>query len=222
MKIIKVKNYEEMSAKAAERVLEMVKAKPNVVLGLATGSTPVVLYERMINGHQGNQTTYERVTTFNLDEYVGLGPLHKYSYRFFMEKHLFHGLNIRPLHTHGAGGVDLQILGLGGHGHIGFNEPGSSFESRTQVVRLTQSTRQANARFFHSPEEVPKEAITMGIATILKSKEILLLVSGEGKSKAVRQLLTGKPSETFPASILLNHGNVTMIADEGALSKVLV
>jgi glucosamine-6-phosphate deaminase len=239
MKIIEVKNYQEMSVIAAKYIIEKVQANPNLHLGLATGGTPVGIYSNLIEDHQKNGTSYSRVTTFNLDEYVGLTGENPNSYRYYMDDHLFNHLDIQKANTYvprgnaadihkecvdyeelmeNHGGVDLQILGIGSNGHIGFNEPGTSFNSKTHIVNLAPSTREANARFFNSLEEVPTEAITMGISTIMKSKEILLLISGESKGEALQKLLTGGVDESFPASVLKNHPCVTIIADKEAIA----
>lgn len=239
MKIIEVKDYMEMSQKAADYIIEKVRLNPELTLGLATGGTPVGTYQNLIKDHQQNQTSYKDVRTFNLDEYIGLSGNNKNSYRYFMNEQLFNHIDINKKNTfiprgdteeieaecrrfeelmEKHGGIDLQILGIGSNGHIGFNEPGTSFETKTHVVNLAPSTIEANARFFNSMEEVPVQAITMGIATIMKSKEILLLVSGESKKEAIKQLLNGGVSESFPASILRNHPAVTVIVDQAALS----
>ncbi|KOP71241.1 glucosamine-6-phosphate deaminase [Cytobacillus solani] len=239
MKIIRVKDYEALSKRAASYLIEKVRNKPNMILGLATGGTSEGTYQYLIKDYKGNQTSYRDVTTFNLDEYIGLDGNNENSYRFFMDTHLFNHLDIEKTKTHvprgnvkdplkecdtyellikERGGIDLQLLGIGGNGHIGFNEPGSSFQSRTRIVELADSTRRDNARFFEQLEDVPTHAITMGIATIMESKEILLIASGEGKREAMRRLLQGDVSEDFPASILKKHSHVTIIADEAALT----
>ncbi|WP_053363385.1 glucosamine-6-phosphate deaminase [Bacillus sp. FJAT-27251] len=243
MKIKKVKSYEEMSRIAADIIIDKVRSNPGINLGLATGSTPVGMYENLVKDHQEKGTSYKSVKTFNLDEYIGLSSENPNSYRSFMNEQLFNHIDIPIENTHVPhgdakdshqecaeyeallkkhGGVDLQILGIGGNGHIGFNEPGTSFQSETHIIELAESTRRANARFFNSLEEVPTQAITMGIASIMESKEILLLVSGEKKNQALKQLLEGDVSEDFPASVLKTHPNVTIIADEAALSEVTV
>ncbi|WP_078429096.1 glucosamine-6-phosphate deaminase [Alkalihalobacterium alkalinitrilicum] len=243
MKIIEVKDYQEMSQKAAAYVIEKVQKSPRLNLGLATGGTPVGLYQHLINDHQKNQTSYEGITTFNLDEYIGLSAGDPNSYRYYMNDKLFNYIDINQANTfipngdvndpqkeasayekliENHGGIDLQILGIGSNGHIGFNEPGTSFQSTTHIVDLTETTRKANARFFDSLEAVPKRAITMGIGTIMKSKEILLLISGESKSEAFYKLLHGEVSENFPASVLKQHPAVTIIADQAASIKVNV
>ncbi|WHY78809.1 glucosamine-6-phosphate deaminase [Neobacillus sp. WH10] len=239
MKIIEVKDYTEMSQKAAEYIIEKVCQNPKINLGLATGGTPVGTYKNLIEDHEKNGTSYQNVTTFNLDEYIGLSGENKNSYRYFMDEKLFNHIDINKNNTNiprgdckdieeeclryesllaNYGGIDLQILGIGSNGHIGFNEPGTTFTSQTHVIKLAPSTINANARFFKSIEEVPTKAITMGISTIMKSKEILLLVSGENKKEAIGKLLTGKVSESFPASVLKNHPCVTIIADKAAIS----
>jgi glucosamine-6-phosphate deaminase len=239
MEVIKVRNYKELSKKAAEIIIQKVKQSNAITLGLATGSTPEGLYRELITEHRLNKTSYQHVTTFNLDEYVGIEPEDSNSYHYYMVQHLFSGIDILQENTHipsgiaknlaeeclkydqlveSSGGIDLQILGIGQNGHIGFNEPGTSFESKTHVVQLKESTREANARFFPKFETVPTHAITMGISTILKSKQILLLVSGEKKAEALQQLLYGEISEEFPSSVLKLHPNVTIIGDNQALS----
>ncbi|MED3622979.1 glucosamine-6-phosphate deaminase [Bacillus thermocopriae] len=239
MKLIEVKDYNEMSQKAAEYIIEKVRNYPRINLGLATGGTPVGTYKILIEDHQKNGTSYQEVTTFNLDEYIGLSGNNPNSYRYFMNEKLFNHLDINKNNTFipsgvakdiqaeclryeqlitQHGGVDLQLLGIGQNGHIGFNEPGTSFQSNTHVVDLAPSTIKANARFFDNEEEVPTKAITMGIATIMKSKEILLLVSGESKNDAMHKLWNGEVTESFPASILKNHPYVTIIADQAAVA----
>ncbi|PLT29075.1 glucosamine-6-phosphate deaminase [Peribacillus deserti] len=238
MHVIKAESFEEMSRIAANKVMNLVKEKPSAVLGLATGSTPVGLYRELIQDHRQNGTSYQDVRTVNLDEYVGLEPSSHNSYASFMRDMFFSHIDIAEQNTHipngkagsleeecqrydklieGLGGVDLQVLGIGRNGHIGFNEPGTSFESTVHVVQLDQSTREANSRFFDSIDSVPREAITMGIASILKSKEILLLASGASKAEAIKQLFEDSVSEQFPASALKTHHNVTLIADQDAL-----
>jgi len=241
MRWIEVNTYEELSGKASEMIINAVKNNPNLKLGLATGSTPIGTYQRMIEDHKKNGTSYENVITVNLDEYVGLPKNHPESYRSFMDRQLFDHINIKRENTHvpdgnaedleaeckryeaiidSLGGLDFQLLGIGQNGHIGFNEPGTPFDSVTHVVELTENTRQANARFFNSIDEVPTKAITMGIKSILKSKEILLLISGESKAEALRRLMHEDISEDFPASALKNHPNCTVIYDKAASKGV--
>lgn len=238
MKVIRTSNYQEMSKIAANIILNRIHSNPAITLGLATGGTPIRTYAYLAQDYQERHTTYSHVTTFNLDEYIGVARNDPNSYYYYMHKHLFSKVNIpedqifipnglaedleaeciayeQNIQEHN--GIDLQLLGLGKNGHIGFNEPGTAFSQHTHVVSLTPSTIQANARFFRSPEEVPKKAITMGIGSIMESKEILLLVSGKEKQPALHELLHGKIDEQFPASILNNHENVTIIADEDAI-----
>ncbi|MEK3857093.1 glucosamine-6-phosphate deaminase [Cytobacillus sp. FSL H8-0458] len=241
MKIIRTADYHDMSRKAAELMIDKVRRQPDMTLGLATGSTPKGVYAELIKDHQKNGTSYAKVTTINLDEYIGLPPTDPNSYRHFMNSELFDHLDIQLENTHLPNGaaedisreceryerlikdlvdIDLQVLGIGRNGHIGFNEPGTAFNSRTHVVDLAESTRKANARFFRFIEDVPAQAITMGIASILDSREIILLASGPAKAEAIRQLVNEEPDEQFPASALKLHPNVTIIADEEALSLV--
>ncbi|WP_187695466.1 glucosamine-6-phosphate deaminase [Oceanobacillus piezotolerans] len=239
MEIIKVKDYDAMSEKACEFLAERINRLENPVLGLATGSTPEGLYKRLIEKYNNKEVSFKQVKSFNLDEYVGLEKDDPNSYYFFMKDKLFDHVDIslenvrvpngvapdlnQECEAHdeaikAAGGIDVQLLGIGGNGHIGFNEPGTPFTSKTQVVDLEESTIQANSRFFNSIEEVPTQAISMGIDTIMSSKEILLLVSGENKADALNKLINGEVTEELPASVLQNHPNVTIIADEAALS----
>jgi len=236
-----VKNYEEMSIRAARIIIEKVKQQPNVVLGLATGGTPIGTYNQLIQDHKENHTTYEKVHTVNLDEYIGLPANDQNSYAYYMKKHLFNHIDIPMEQTHipsgvtpdneaeceqyetiihSLGGVDLQLLGIGENGHIGFNEPGTSFQSKTSVVKLSESTRAANSIYFNSLHEVPTHAISMGISTILKSKQILLLISGKKKAEVLYRFLTEDIKEDLPVSILKKHKNVIIIADREALSIV--
>lgn len=239
MNVIKVKDYEEMSARASDYLLDKIQKLENPVIGLATGSTPEGLYKQLIAKNE--KISFKNVTTFNLDEYVGLNKGDPNSYHFYMNDKLFNHIDIVKDNTHlpngdaevleqecrdyesairEAGFMDVQILGIGGNGHIGFNEPGTPFTSRTHVVDLNESTRQANARLFNSLEDVPKQAITMGIETITQSKEILLLISGKEKAEAAAKLMEGPVDEQFPASVLKKQDNVTVIVDEPALSKL--
>lgn len=237
LNLIKVENYQEMNQRASSIILDLISKKSNPVLGLATGATPVGMYQCLIKAYEQGDISFKNVTTFNLDEYVGLTKENTNSYHSYMKEKLFNHIDILPDQTHlpdgvardlqlecvkyeqqirDAGQVDIQVLGLGLNGHIGFNEPGTPFSSRTHVVELMASTRQANARFFNGLDEVPTQAITMGIETIMESKLILLLVSGEKKAPALARLMKGDVSEDFPASILQRHPNVVIIADEYA------
>jgi glucosamine-6-phosphate deaminase len=241
MKIVAATNYQDMSQMAADMMINQVKEKPGAVLGLATGGTVIGTYERIIEDYKKNKTSYEHIHTVNLDEYIGVEPSNPNSYHYYMTDHLFSHINIDTKNVHipsgladdyeeeckkyektieDLGGVDLQLLGIGVNGHIGFNEPGTSFHSVTHVEKLTESTRKANMRFFNSLDEVPTQAITMGISTIMKSKKILLLASGKKKATILSQLLNGDVDEQVPASILKTHPDVTIIADKDALALV--
>lgn len=238
MKLIRTDNYSEMSLEAGKIIVDRIRSNPSLTLGLATGSTPKGVYEYLIQDHKENGTTYKQVKSVNLDEYVGMSAKDPNSYHYFMRQNLFNHLDILESHTHiprgdandleqeciryeqllkELGGVDLQLLGIGQNGHIGFNEPGTPFSTRTHIVTLAKNTREANSRFFNSLDEVPTHALTMGIASILESKEILLLVSGESKAEALSKFMNGEKSEEFPASALKHHENVTVIADRDAL-----
>jgi len=241
MEFIKVNDYQDMSDKACSLMIEAINRVENPVLGLATGSTPEGLYQKLIEKYSEGKVSFKDVTTFNLDEYVGLKREDVNSYYRYMKEKLFNHIDIEMERVHlpngtaddliaecknydqkiqEAGRIDLQILGMGINGHIGFNEPGTPFSSRTHIVDLAASTREANSRFFPTLEDVPRQAVTMGIATIMESKEILLLVSGEQKAEAIARLAEGEISEDFPASILRNHPNVKVIVDEGAMIKL--
>ncbi|MBA4537554.1 glucosamine-6-phosphate deaminase [Bacillus aquiflavi] len=241
MNIIRTSSYEEMSMQAAKIIIKQVKNNPALTLGLATGSTPIGLYKELINDHHNNGTSYKDVHTINLDEYIGLPKDNPSSYHFFMKHQLFNYIDLPIEQTNvpngtaedlereceryeekirQLGGIDLQILGIGQNGHIGFNEPGTSFESRTHIVQLTENTIEVNSRFFNTIDEVPTKSITMGIQTILECKEIILLASGASKAKAIARMINGPVSEEFPASCLKKHPNVTIIADSDALQLV--
>jgi|SRR5690625_1752593 len=241
MNIINVKDYQEMSERAGELLIDKVNKNKKTVLSLATGSTPEGMYAYIIEKYKEGAVSFADVQTFNLDEYVGLDENDSNSYTYYMKNLLFNHIDLQHENAHlpngtaknlkeecqvyeqkmeQAGKVDLQVLGIGLNGHIGFNEPGTSFESKTHIVDLDESTRQANARFFKSLDNVPTQAITMGIETIMNSKEILMLISGEKKAETVAKLLEGKVTETFPASILHRHPNATIIVDQAAYAKV--
>ncbi|SEN55752.1 glucosamine-6-phosphate deaminase [Mesobacillus persicus] len=241
MKLKVVEDYQAMSRAAADLIIDKVRMNPEITLGLATGGTPKGTYQNLIKDHQLNGTSYGSVKTFNLDEYIGIPIRDPNSYRYYMNTYLFDHIDIDKSNTFVPrgnaenpteecvryensllvhGGVDLQILGIGRNGHIGFNEPGTSFSSKTHIVSLAQTTREANSRYFPRIEDVPKQAITMGIGTIMKSNEILLLISGERKQEAVKRLLTGEVHESFPASILNQHPNVTVIVDHAASALI--
>lgn len=238
MKVIITETHEEMSKRAAEFIADQIKSKPNSVLGLATGSTPEETYANLIKMNKNGEISFKDVTTFNLDEYVGLDGNHKKSYRYFMNDQLFDHIDIDKSKTFVPSGignidenakefenklkelgpVDLQLLGLGRNAHIGFNEPGSSEFGRTMEVDLTESTIEANKRFFKSADEVPKTAISMGIGTIMDSNKILLLASGEAKAAAVKAMIEDLPTEDVPASFLQRHKDATIIIDKAAAS----
>jgi len=226
MKIVQVADYEAMSDAAADLVMRAMKKNPSVVLGLATGSTPIGLYQRLVAAYQQQEISLANVRSFNLDEYCDLHDS-THSYQYFMDEHLFSHVDIPrdQARVPGcdeegyendirlAGGIDIQILGIGGNGHIGFNEPGSKIDSRTRLVELSPATRTANTRFFGSFDEVPTRAITMGIGTILEARRIVLLASGEGKRQILSDALTGPVTENVPASFLQKHPNVTVVTD---------
>ncbi|MFC0273313.1 glucosamine-6-phosphate deaminase [Metabacillus herbersteinensis] len=237
MKLVQVENDTEMSQVAAEKIISLVTHNPTATLGLATGGTPKGVYAELRRDYENNHTSYHSIKAVNLDEYVGLTAEDPNSYKYYMSKELFNHINIKSTNTHlphgnaedlneecvryeklikSLGGIDLQLLGIGHNGHIGFNEPGTSFESRTHLVHLTEQTITANSRYFSSYEEVPKQAITMGIQTILCSKEIVLIASGKEKAESIKRLFKGEINESFPASTLLLHANVTVIADKEA------
>lgn len=236
MKIIITKDYEELSAKAAEIMLKVVRQNPRAVLGLATGTTPLGLYANMIADHKENGTDYSGIRTANLDEYKGLPKTHDQSYAYFMRKNLFDGLGIAPESTNIENGMaedaaaecarydallealprDIQLLGLGSNGHIAFNEPGTPFGSGTHVVTLAESTVKDNARLFKDISEVPRQAFTMGIRQIMQAKKVLILASGANKAEAVCKMVKGDVTESVPASVLQLHPDCVLIADEAA------
>lgn len=240
MKVIIVKDYDAMSEMASEIIANKIKEKNNAVLGLATGSSPIGTYQRLVKKYQNGEISFKNIVTYNLDEYCGIDRSHPQSYYYFMHDNLFNHVDINEENVHlpvASGAdlnacaktyndalnqvhVDLQLLGIGGNGHIGFNEPGTSFEQETFVVELTDKTRQDNKRFFNSIDEVPTHAMTMGIKNIMKSEEILMLISGVNKADTVVKLLSGEITEDFPASILHKHPNTTVIIDQDAYSKV--
>ena len=241
MRIYKAKDYEEMSRKAAGIVSAQIIMKPDCVLGLATGSTPVGLYKQLIEWYHNGDLDFSGVRTVNLDEYKGISRENDQSYYYFMHQNLFDHVNIPAGNTHlpdgmepdsekecrryeeliqSMGSVDLQLLGIGHNGHIGFNEPADAFDKLVHCVNLTQSTIEANKRFFASAEDVPKQAYTMGIQTIMRSKKILIMANGEGKADIVRDSFFGPITPKVPASVLQLHNDVTLVADEAALSKI--
>ncbi|ATZ18958.1 glucosamine-6-phosphate deaminase [Williamsoniiplasma somnilux] len=238
MNIIKVKNDAEVGIEAAKIIINKVNTQHNITLGLATGSTPLSTYKNLIKNYQDKKVSFSDVKTFNLDEYKGLDGNHDQSYRYFMDHNFFNHIDIKKENTKVPsgidtlhpekydeliaqnGGIDLQLLGIGINGHIGFNEPGASFDSLTSVVDLTPLTIEANARFFASKNDVPTQAVSMGLKTIMQAKSILLLAIGENKAEAVSHLVNGQISQEWPCTILQNHPNVTIIIDEAAASKL--
>ena len=242
MKIIRTKDYADMSRKAANIISAQVIMKPDCVLGLATGGTPVGTYEKLVERYNEGDLDFSEVTSVNLDEYRGLPKEHPESYWSFMHKNLFDHVNIRPeaIHLpdgtnpdaadacakyneiiHSVGGIDLQLLGLGPNGHIGFNEPGEAFELETHCVNLTPATIEANKRFFDGNEDlVPKQAYTMGIRTIMQARKVLMVVNGAGKAEIVKKAFFGPVTPEVPASILQLHPDFILVGDEEALSLI--
>ena len=241
MKIISAKDYQALSRAAANIISAQVILKPSCVLGLATGSSPVGTYQQLIEWYKKGDLDFSQVRTVNLDEYVGLDKDHDQSYAYFMRTNLFDHINVDPANTnipdgmapdeaeecarydkviHDLGGIDLQLLGLGVNGHIGFNEPADAFSTGTHQVTLTESTRDANKRFFASEADVPRQALTMGIGTIMRARSILVVVSGKDKAEIVRKAFCGPVPPQVPASVLQLHADVTLVGDEEALSEI--
>ena len=241
MKIIQAKDYQEMSRIAANIVSAQVILFPRSVLGLATGDTPLGMYRQLIEWHRKGDLDFSQVRTVNLDEYVGLSKEHEQSYNWFMERHLFSRINVPATsiflpdglvedtaaecrkyeaNIRSLGGIDLQVLGIGHNGHIGFNEPGPVFTKNTHVVTLTERTLSANSRFFDSYDSMPRQAITMGMGTIMQAKRIVMLCAGEAKSEILRSAVLGDIDPMVPASILQLHTDVTIAADEAALGRM--
>ena len=219
MKVIIVENYEEASQEAAKIFINQVKEKPNSILGLATGSTPVRMYELLREDHEKNHTSYKDVKSYNLDEYFGLDASHPQSYHYFMYKNLFNGIDIKEYNKMLAENpIDIQLLGIGSNGHIGFNEPGTDFNSKTHYVDLKESTIKDNARLFFNGDEdaVPKQAISMGIQNIMDAKSVVLIACGKNKENAVKGMIEGPVTPELPASVLQNHKDVTVIIDKAA------
>lgn len=240
MEIVVVENYDEMSDVACSVVEETVKTNPSCVLGLATGSTPLGLYERMVRGYREGKVSYQNVKAVNLDEYIGLPASHPQSYAFFMREHLFSKIDILPGNTHIENGMatdenaecarynalldsmprDLQVLGIGSNGHIAFNEPLTPFESETHTVALAESTVKDNSRLFERIEDVPRRAFTMGLKNIMDARRILILANGANKANAVYGLVKGEVTTALPASILQKHPNVVLVCDRAAAQRL--
>jgi glucosamine-6-phosphate deaminase len=241
MRVIIEKDYDSVSKRAAQFVAEIVRNKPDAVLGLATGSTPIGLYKELIRLHREENLDFSKVTTFNLDEYYGLPQDHEQSYHYFMRQNLFEWINVPPENIHvpsglardveaycenyermirEAGGIDVQILGIGGDGHIAFNEPGSSLSSRTRLKTLTEETIRDNARFFDRPEDVPRFAITMGVGTILEARKCIMLANGAKKADVVAAAVEGPVTAQITASALQLHPDAIVIVDEEAGARL--
>lgn len=240
MRIYRAKNYNELSRKAANIISAQIIMKPNCVLGLATGDSPVGTYKQLAEWYEKGDLDFREVHTVNLDEYQGLSGSNEQSYRYFMNTHLFSKVNIDISNTNvpnglardleaecrrynelirSLGGIDLQLLGIGRNGHIGFNEPEEAFEKETHVVNLTESTIEANARLFEKAEDVPRRALTMGIKSIMQAKHILLIAGGKNKAEVLKKSLFGPVTPQVPASILQIHNSLTVVADDDALSE---
>ncbi len=241
MKLIVTKNYEELSKIAAEEFAKVVIEKPTAVLGLATGGSPVGMYKELIAKCENKELDFSKCTSINLDEYIGLNPEHEQSYRNFMNTNLFNHINIDKAKTfvpnglaenleeecknydkkiEELGGIDVQLLGIGNNGHIAFNEPGDELSAGTHIISLTESTIEANARFFDSIDEVPRKALTMGLGGIMKAKKIILIASGEGKAEAIKGLFSGRITTDNPATMLQMHRDVIVIVDEAAAKLI--
>lgn len=241
MLVIVKANYEEVSKEAAAIVASLVRSKPDCVLGFATGGTPIGAYKELIRLHREEGLDFSKVTTFNLDEYVGLPPSHPESYHYYMWENLFKHVNVTPRHVfipHGMaedvhgfcgwyeekirefGGIDMQILGIGVNGHIAFNEPGSSLGSRTRIKTLSEKTIRDNARFFSEGEPVPKYAITMGVGTIMEARQLVLIASGRTKADAIRATVEGPITARYPATIVQMHRFASILVDREAASSL--
>ena len=230
MKVI-IDSAENIAARAAQQYVDLLKRKPNAILGGATGSTPLGLYAELVRLNKAGKISFKDASSFNLDEYVGLDGSHDQSYRYFMDHNLFDHIDIDKSRTRvpsgidtsdpaaydkeiaAAGGVDLQLLGIGNNGHIGFNEPGTPFGSLTHIVELTESTREANKRFFASIDEVPTHAVTMGVKTVMQARSIILMAIGPAKAPIMKEMLQGPVTEKVPASVLQLHPDVTVYMD---------
>ncbi len=241
MLVVTKDNFDEVSKEAAKLLATLLRRKPDCVLGLATGSTPLGMYKELIRLHKEEGLDFSKVITFNLDEYVGLPPSHSQSYHYFMWENLFKHINVDPRHVHipmgmaenidefcqwyeekieECGGIDLQILGIGANGHIAFNEPGSSLGSRTRIKTLSDKTCEDNARFFENKDEVPRYAITMGVGTIMQARELLLMAGGAAKADAIKATVEGPVMAKYPATIVQLHQFATVVIDSAAASKL--
>jgi glucosamine-6-phosphate deaminase len=252
MLVVVHEDYDAMSRKGAEIIASRIRQKPNLILGLATGSTPLGLYSELVRMHKSDGLDFSKVITFNLDEYIGVPPEHDQSYHYFMWHSLFKHINVNPSHVYVPqgmygdlkissfetdpkiaqfctwyedeirkyGGIDVQVLGIGGNGHIAFNEPGSSLGSRTRIKTLTEKTVKDNARFFKSENEVPRYAITMGVGTIMEARELLLLANGEEKADAVKAAVEGPITAMCPASALQLHRKAIILTDKKAATRL--
>ena len=239
MRVI-IGTYEDISKQIAELFIEQINNKPNSVLGLATGTSPIDVYKNLIKAYDEGRVSFRQVATFNLDEYIGLEGTHEQSYRYFMNKYLFNNIDIDKNKTHvlkgtgnyldyadqyddeiaSFGGIDLQILGIGSDGHIAFNEPGTPFDSLTHVAELTEQTIRDNSRLFNDISEVPTKAVTMGLKSIMNARKIVLIATGKNKAQAIYNLLKGPKTEEVPCSILQDHPDCTIYVDEDAYSLV--
>ena len=238
MKVIVVENYQQIGQQGAQIIAEVIKNNPNAVLGLATGTSPIGIYQNLVEMCQKGEISFANVKTVNLDEYVGLDGTHPQSYRYFMNDNLFNHVDIDKANTFVPNGVaenlqeectryttlvnnlvqDIQLLGIGSNGHIAFNEPGTPFDSTTHVVNLTENTIKDNSRLFEDISQVPTKALTMGIANIMNAKRILIVANGKNKAQAVYDMVKGQVNTTCPASVLQNHPDVTVIVDKDAAS----
>ena len=239
MRFIKAEDYERMCWMAASIIGGQIINKPDCVLGLATGSTPIGIYANLVKACKSGELDFSEVSCFNLDEYIGVARDDVQSYYYYMQEHLFNHVNIAAANTHipdgmaadaaaacddyerrisAVGGVDMQLLGMGHNGHIGFNEPGTEFTQKTSMVTLAQTTIEANKRFFSSPDDVPRQALTMGIGTIMAARKVLVAVSGKDKAAVVKEAFFGPVLPAMPASILQFHPDVTVVGDEAAFS----
>lgn len=238
MTITTFSSIEELNTAAAALIIKAVRLNPEIVLGLSTGNSPIGVYQLLIQDHLKNETSYKYVSTFNLDEYEGLDGSSEQSYRFFMDKYLFDKLDIMKSNTHipsgmgdleagcrmydekikNAGGIEIQLIGIGTNGHIAFNEPGTPFNSRTHIAKLSEETIMANLKNFHTKEDIPKRAVTMGIQSIMEARQVVMVAFGNSKAAAVKGMLEGPISVGMPASILQNHPNVSVFLDQEAAS----